>query len=196
MDYSGHYEFMYIIAPNLQSEGTAEIVKKVKDFFVSRNVTIHSHSEWGMRRLAYLVKKFAEGYYVVVHFQTKDQSVLKDLDYLTRTEPRIIRHLLTVVPKAKFMEDKRQQEAVARRKREEEARLKAEAEKAEADSAAVKSDATPLSAEVAIEVTAGPPENAAASADGVETVVDVPAPGADGGETNEDFAVRQEESNV
>lgn len=128
MDYTGHYELMFIIQPDLGETATDEVFEKVRSLFVDRGVTIHTADKWGQRKLAYRVRGFWEGFYVLFHFQTHDRSVLEGLDYVIRTEPRIIRHLLVRLPKAKFMEDERQKAVAEKRRVQEEARAKAEAE--------------------------------------------------------------------
>jgi|GEM_PF-328615 len=129
------YEILYIVSPRLEEAEIGEVHKQLLDIITGGGGSIRRESKWGRRRLAYEVKKFREGYYIFVEFNGTGQTV-KDLLDLIRVEGRIIRHLITNVPKAKLEEEKRREELA--QKRAEEAKKQAEAARAaeEAEKAA------------------------------------------------------------
>ncbi|HEQ60685.1 MAG TPA: 30S ribosomal protein S6 [Firmicutes bacterium] len=129
------YEILYIVSPRLEEAEIEEVHKQVLDTITGGGGSVRRESRWGRRRLAYEVKKFREGYYIFVEFNGTGQTV-KDLLDLIRVEGRIIRHLITSVPKAKLEEEKRREELA--QKRAEEAKKQAEAARAaeEAEKAA------------------------------------------------------------
>ena len=61
------YESVIIINPNLEQEATKAVVKKFEDL-INTDGKVESINEIGKKRLAYEIKKFAEGYYVVYNF--------------------------------------------------------------------------------------------------------------------------------
>ena len=58
------YETVLVISLKLGDEGVAAMVQKFKDL-IEANATLESVDEWGKRRLAYLINKEAEAYYVL-----------------------------------------------------------------------------------------------------------------------------------
>uniref|UniRef100_A0A0D6R7V0 GATA-type domain-containing protein n=1 Tax=Araucaria cunninghamii TaxID=56994 RepID=A0A0D6R7V0_ARACU len=86
-----HYEIMYLIHEDYADE-VQEVVSKVKDFIEERKGTIWRLNDWGMRRLAYKIKKARRANYILMNVEipAEDINYLKDL--LDKDE-RIIRHL-------------------------------------------------------------------------------------------------------
>ena len=72
---TGKYEVLYIIDPTLGEEGTAALVEKFKAM-VEAEGTLASVDEWGKRRLAYPINDMAEGYYVLMNFESKPEQSL------------------------------------------------------------------------------------------------------------------------
>ena len=63
------YETVLVISLKLGDEGVAAMVQKFKDL-IEANATLESVDEWGKRRLAYLINKEAEAYYVLYNFKS------------------------------------------------------------------------------------------------------------------------------
>ena len=61
------YETVFILSTKLGEDGIASLVQKFKDL-IAANGTVDGVDEWGKRRLAYLINKEAEGYYVLIDF--------------------------------------------------------------------------------------------------------------------------------
>ena len=66
---TGKYEALYIIDPAQGEEGIAALVEKFKAM-VEAEGTLTNIDEWGKRHLAYLVNDMAEGYYVLMNFES------------------------------------------------------------------------------------------------------------------------------
>ena len=66
---SGNYEAMFILNPTLSEEDTAALVTRFKSL-VESNGTLTEVDEWGMRRLAYPIQDYTEGYYVLITFNS------------------------------------------------------------------------------------------------------------------------------
>ena len=69
---TGKYEVLYIIDPAQGEEGIAALVEKFKAM-VEAEGTLSNIDEWGKRRLAYLINDLAEGYYVLMTFESKPE---------------------------------------------------------------------------------------------------------------------------
>ncbi len=63
-----HYETLYIISPELGDEDYKTVVAKHKDLIEKEKGVIIKLEEWGRRRLAYELKKFDQGFYVLMDF--------------------------------------------------------------------------------------------------------------------------------
>lgn len=62
------YETLFIIDASLGDDAIASLVGKFKGM-IEENGTIVEMSEWGKRRLAYMINDQAEGYYVLIDFE-------------------------------------------------------------------------------------------------------------------------------
>ena len=89
---SAKYEILYIIDPAQGEEGIAALVEKFKGI-VENHGTLTSVDEWGKRRLAYLINKEAEAYYVLYNFKS-DAEFPAELDRIYKITDGILRSLI------------------------------------------------------------------------------------------------------
>jgi small subunit ribosomal protein S6 len=73
------YEILLMLDPDLAEERQTEIVSRANELVDKANGTWLSHDVWGRRRLAYEIKKQAEGIYAVVSL-TAEPATVKELD--------------------------------------------------------------------------------------------------------------------
>ena len=92
---TGKYEVLYIIDPAQGEEGIAALVEKFKAM-VEAEGTLTNIDEWGKRRMAYLVNDLAEGYYVLMNFESKPEFPAA-LERVMKITDGILRCLTTVV---------------------------------------------------------------------------------------------------
>ena len=85
------YESILIVSCKLADEAIAEVVGKFKAL-IEANATLDSVEEWGKRKLAYLINKEAEGYYVLFNF-TSDAAFLAELDRVYNITDGVLRSL-------------------------------------------------------------------------------------------------------
>ena len=86
------YETVLVISLKLGDEGVAAMVQKFKDL-IEANATRESVDEWGKRRLAYLINKEAEAYYVLYNFKS-DAEFPAELDRIYKITDGILRSLI------------------------------------------------------------------------------------------------------
>ncbi len=94
------YETLILAEPTLPREGIDDLLGKVRAQIEKVGGTINKVDEWGVRRLAYEVKKHADGFYVLYEFEAPTSSVRPLDDYL-RLQAPIMRFRTTVRPKIK-----------------------------------------------------------------------------------------------
>ena len=69
------YESIYIINPNLDAEGIKGLVEKFNALIESEGGKVTETNEWGMKKLAYPIKKLNQGYYVLVNFEANPEFI-------------------------------------------------------------------------------------------------------------------------
>ena len=69
------YESIYIVNPDVDAEGIKGLVEKFNALIESEGGKVTETNEWGMKKLAYPIKKFTQGYYVLVNFEAKPEFV-------------------------------------------------------------------------------------------------------------------------
>ena len=87
------YEVMYIIRPDIEQEAVQAAVDKFQGI-ISNGGEITKHDLQGKRRLAYEIKKFRDGVYVLVNF-TAEPAVVTELERLMKISDEVIRYLIT-----------------------------------------------------------------------------------------------------
>lgn len=71
------YEGMFIINATMDSNAIRKAVTDIQDILTREGGKIASVEEWGRRKLAYLVKKHADGHYVLVNFDLAPDKVAR-----------------------------------------------------------------------------------------------------------------------
>jgi len=90
------YELVAIISPELDEDEVSKIVDRVTESINSRGGAVEETKNWGKRRLAYPVKKFMEGDYVLARFKLMPKSV-RELESEIGTFGDILRYLVVKV---------------------------------------------------------------------------------------------------
>ena len=89
------YETIFIINPDLDESQTNEVIEGVKTAIESGGGKVLKVDPWGKRRLAYAVKQYSDGYYVLVVFESSPEFV-SQLNGHYRITERIIKHIVVL----------------------------------------------------------------------------------------------------
>lgn len=87
-----NYEVMFIINPTLEDakkDATVETVQTI----IAADGEVTNVDVWGMKKLAYLIDKKAEGYYVVIQFKG-NTTLPKELDRRLKISDNVMRHII------------------------------------------------------------------------------------------------------
>ena len=68
------YESVIIINPSIEEQSIKDLIKKFSDL-INNNGKVESVEERGTQKLAYPIKKKEEGYYVIINFEAKPDSI-------------------------------------------------------------------------------------------------------------------------
>jgi small subunit ribosomal protein S6 len=90
---SANYEVVYIIDPAQGEEAVAAIVAKFQALAEQHGCSDVVVDEWGKRRLAYAVKKFTDGFYVLINFEAAPAEI-KEIDRVLKINDEVLRHLI------------------------------------------------------------------------------------------------------
>ena len=88
-----NYELMFIVTPELDDEGTVDLLQRVEDYLKEANGEILTRDDWGMRRLAYPIQKQREGHYYLLQF-TADSSKVKAFERRILLTNSILREIV------------------------------------------------------------------------------------------------------
>uniref|UniRef100_A0A5B7CBM0 Uncharacterized protein n=1 Tax=Davidia involucrata TaxID=16924 RepID=A0A5B7CBM0_DAVIN len=92
VDQMRHYEVVYLIHED-HAEETGSINSKVEDFLREKKGKIWRFSDWGLRRLAYKIKKAKNAYYILMNFELEAKWI-NDFKSMLDKDERVIRHLV------------------------------------------------------------------------------------------------------
>ena len=86
------YELMFIIDPILEDDKKEAAIETIKEV-IEADGEISSVDIWGIKKLAYPIRKKNEGYYVVMKFMAKPE-LPKELDRRFKISDNYMRHLI------------------------------------------------------------------------------------------------------
>ncbi|NLP18364.1 MAG: 30S ribosomal protein S6 [Firmicutes bacterium] len=87
------YEMMFILNPELGEEEIETVLERLQNIIREGGGEITNLDKWGKRRLAYEVKKFWEGFYVLMNFKSPS-AVAAEVERVVKISDNIIRYLL------------------------------------------------------------------------------------------------------
>lgn len=91
------YELMLIMSPELLESALNKKLKEIKSQIETVGGEIMVEDVWGKQDLAYRIKGFDEGIYVVYHF-TLPQTELAEFRQFLRLEKEVVRSLVISIP--------------------------------------------------------------------------------------------------
>jgi small subunit ribosomal protein S6 len=87
------YEMVFIVHPDLDGDELDGVVSSVEDLIKRNNGKVTKVEPWGLRKLAYPIKRQQEGRYFLMEFDLEPQSIAETERVLKLTEA-VIRHLI------------------------------------------------------------------------------------------------------
>ena len=92
MAVKANYETVMVISMKQGEDGIQALIEKFKTL-IEKHATLQSVDEWGKRKLAYLINKESEGYYVLMNFES-EASFPAELDRIYKITDGIMRSLI------------------------------------------------------------------------------------------------------
>ena len=87
------YELTVIISPEVEDEKLDTAIDNISQFITEKGGVISGVDRWGKRKLAYPIKRFMEGNYVLAQFKL-EPTLSKELEAKLQISEEVLRHLL------------------------------------------------------------------------------------------------------
>jgi small subunit ribosomal protein S6 len=85
------YETIYILQPDLGEDEIKVIADKVQDVIASYKGDFHRLEDWGIRKLAYVIKKYSRGRYLYLRYDGGSE-LIAELERRLRLDEKVLRY--------------------------------------------------------------------------------------------------------
>jgi small subunit ribosomal protein S6 len=86
------YETLFVLRPNLEEEARKAVIEKFTSIIAAEGEIVKV-DEWGNKKLAYEIKKYKEGYYILVDFKS-EIDLPKELERNFKISDDVIRYVV------------------------------------------------------------------------------------------------------
>ena len=86
------YEAVFIFLPSEEEENRNQLLDRFKKI-IEEDGSVTEVDEWGSRRLAYPINDLSDGYYVLINFEGKPETIT-ELDRVAKISDSIMRHMV------------------------------------------------------------------------------------------------------
>jgi small subunit ribosomal protein S6 len=90
------YELVVIISPEVSEEEVPAAIERISQAIVSRGGEVKEVDHWGRKKLAYPIKEYREGNYVLTQLRL-DPTRTAELEAGLHISEEVVRHLLVRV---------------------------------------------------------------------------------------------------
>ncbi|MBI2868904.1 MAG: 30S ribosomal protein S6 [Chloroflexi bacterium] len=87
------YELIIIISPQVPEESLEPVLDNISQFITGKGGVIEKMDRWGKKKLAYPLKHFIEGNFVLATFKMNPASS-RELEKQLRLTEEVLRHML------------------------------------------------------------------------------------------------------
>jgi small subunit ribosomal protein S6 len=71
------YEELFIVRPDLPEEEIDRLIEQLTTLIAAQGGNVDKSEKWGVRKLAYRVQKRGEGFYILLQFTSKPETVIE-----------------------------------------------------------------------------------------------------------------------
>ncbi|HCW50795.1 MAG TPA: 30S ribosomal protein S6 [Clostridiales bacterium] len=87
------YESVFILRPDLDREGVDKTCERIVDVVTRSGGSVLSVEKVGLRRLAYEIEHFSDGFYVILNYEG-EPSATRELERFFKINDEVIRYLI------------------------------------------------------------------------------------------------------
>jgi small subunit ribosomal protein S6 len=103
------YEELFIVRPDAPEEEIDQLIEQLTTYIASHGGNVDKTDKWGIRKLAYRVQKRTEGFYVLMQFVAKPETV-KELERRLRVSDQVLKFLTVRIDEKLKKIEKRKKE--------------------------------------------------------------------------------------
>ena len=111
------YETLMVLHPELPEAQVRETIDRARRLVEQASGQVHAMQEWGMRELAYPIRKLNRGYYVLAEYDATAE-IVRELERTLKIADEILRFIsvatVTKKPKERPAKARRRTEAAAK----------------------------------------------------------------------------------
>ena len=112
---SKQYETIFILTPVLSDEQTKEAVNAYKKLFKELNAKVVHEESWGLKKLAYQIKKKNTGYYHLFQIEAPGEAI-QHIETAYKRDERVLRYLTVHLDKYALQYAERRKAKLANKK--------------------------------------------------------------------------------
>ncbi len=86
------YEQVYILRPSLSENEISQVIENTNQLILGDDGAIIFQNKWGMKKLAYQIKKETQGYYVLCDFAATPE-VVSEIERKFRIDDSVLKYL-------------------------------------------------------------------------------------------------------
>ena len=103
------YEELFIVRPDAPEEEIDQLIEQLTTLIAAQGGNVDKSDKWGVRKLAYRVQKRSEGFYVLLQFTAKPETV-KELERRLRVSDLVMKFLTVRIDEKLKKIEKRKKE--------------------------------------------------------------------------------------
>ena len=103
------YEELFIVRPDAPEEEIDALIEQLTTYIAGQGGNVDKADKWGVRKLAYRVQKRNEGFYVLLQFVAKPETV-KELERRLRVTDLVLKFLTVRIDEKMKKIEKRKKE--------------------------------------------------------------------------------------
>lgn len=88
------YEMMVVLSPDLTLEEIPDKMESLRGLLSDNGGTVTEIIDWGRRRLAYPIRRFFEGHYVIAEFTSDSGDGNREVERALMIDESVLRHLI------------------------------------------------------------------------------------------------------
>jgi len=88
-----NYEVLYIVKPDLDEEQNNAVIEKFNTLIADNGGEDLTVDKWGKRRMAYEIKDYREGFYVLLNFKGEAKTA-QELDRVMKITDEVLRFMI------------------------------------------------------------------------------------------------------
>ena len=97
------YETLMVLHPEIPEAQTRETIERAKRLIGDMGGEVQQVQEWGIRELAYPIRRFSRGYYVLLEY-TSTAEIVRELQRTLKIADEVLRFVSVVSPTVKEKE--------------------------------------------------------------------------------------------